>query len=62
MADGSGKMSRGAVVGVDSSMMSGAETDSESTRLRNIQQASDTFTIKHRAIVKTCGSVCQATC
>ncbi|MDT5049512.1 MAG: hypothetical protein QOG75_5410 [Mycobacterium sp.] len=27
MADGSGKMSRGAVVGVDSYMMSGAETD-----------------------------------
>jgi hypothetical protein len=50
------------MVGVDSYMMSGAETDSESTRLRNIQQASDSFTIKHRAIVKTCGSVCQATC
>jgi SAM-dependent methyltransferase len=47
MADGSGKMSRGAMVGVDSYMMSGAETDSESTRLRNIQQASDSFTIKH---------------
>jgi SAM-dependent methyltransferase len=35
------------MVGVDSYMMSGAETDSESTRLRNIQQASDSFTIKH---------------
>ena len=35
------------MVGVDTYMMSGAETDSESTRLRNIQQASDSFTIKH---------------
>jgi tRNA A58 N-methylase Trm61 len=35
------------MVGVDSYMMSGAETNSESTRLRNIQQASDSFTIKH---------------
>jgi hypothetical protein len=35
------------MVGVDSYMMSGAETDSEGTRLRNIQQASDSFTIKH---------------
>jgi hypothetical protein len=35
------------MVGVDSYMICGAETDSESTRLRNIQQASDSFTIKH---------------
>jgi SAM-dependent methyltransferase len=35
------------MVGVDTYMMSGAETVSESTRLRNIQQASDSFTIKH---------------
>jgi SAM-dependent methyltransferase len=47
MADGSSKDVEACNGRVDSYMMSGAETDSESTRLRNIQQASDSFTIKH---------------